>query len=39
MTAEADIVTLIEAKIVAKFNELRVSGHPHDDAKKTLSYR
>ena len=38
MAAEANIVTL-EAKIEAKFNELRVSGHPHDDAKKTLSYR
>ena len=44
MSADAPIAGL-EAKNVtqtpAKFNELRVSssGHPHDDAKKTLSGR
>jgi hypothetical protein len=41
MSADTDIAVL-EAKIVtqtAKFNELRVSGHPHDDAMKSLSGR
>jgi histidyl-tRNA synthetase len=39
MSTEADIAAL-EAEIVTqtvKFNELRLSGQPHDDAKKTLS--